>query len=193
MSNEKSDVNVNSEYKDRLFNFIFGSPENRKWTLSLYNAVNGSNYTDENEIEINTIKEVLYLGMHNDTSFLMSGMMNVYEHQSSFNPNMPLRQLQYLGSLYEGYVTKNKLNKFGSALIKLPVPKLVVFYNGIQEIEDEHILRLSDSFDDNHRADTKQHINQEADKPRADGGGLPAPVSVPGPGHQHKAHRRQPA
>ena len=158
MSNEKSDVNVNSEYKDRLFNFIFGSPENRKWTLSLYNAVNGSNYTDENEIEINTIKEVLYLGMHNDTSFLMSGMMNVYEHQSSFYPNMPLRQLQYLGSLYEGYVTKNKLNKFGSALIKLPVPKLVVFYNGIQEIEDEHILRLSDSFDDNHRADSDVEV-----------------------------------
>ena len=158
MSNEKNGTNVNSEYKDRLFNFIFGSPENRKWTLSLYNAVNGSNYTDENEIEINTIKEVLYLGMHNDTSFLMSGMMNVYEHQSSFNPNMPLRQLQYLGSLYEGYVTKNKLNKFGSALIKLPVPKLVVFYNGIQETEDELILNLSDSFEESHRAESDVEV-----------------------------------
>ena len=75
MSNEQRIVTANNEYKDRLFNFIFGSPENRKWTLSLYNAVNGSAYTDEKEIEINTIKEVLYLGMHNDTSFLISGML----------------------------------------------------------------------------------------------------------------------
>ena len=81
MSEEQKNVTVNKEYKDRLFNFIFGNPENRKWTLSLYNAINGSDYTDENAIEINTIKEVLYLGMHNDTSFLLSDTMNIYEHQ----------------------------------------------------------------------------------------------------------------
>ncbi len=158
MSNESKNVTVNGEYKDRLFNFIFGSPENRKWTLSLYNAVNGSDYTDENEIEINTIKEVLYLGMHNDTSFLISGMLNVYEHQSSYNPNMPLRQLQYLGSLYEGYVTKNKLNKFGSTLLTLPVPKFVVFYNGTKDAADETILRLSDSFDEKYRQDSDVEV-----------------------------------
>ena len=33
---------VNQEYKDRLFTFIFGGEENREWTLSLYNAINGS-------------------------------------------------------------------------------------------------------------------------------------------------------
>lgn len=59
-----------SEYKDRLFNFLFGSEENKAWTLSLYNAVNGSNYTDPSMITITTIKEVMYLGMHNDVSFL---------------------------------------------------------------------------------------------------------------------------
>ena len=158
MSNEQNNVTANPEYKDRLFNFIFGSSRNRKWTLSLYNAVNGSDYTDENEIEINTIKEVLYLGMHNDTSFLISGMMNVYEHQSSFNPNMPLRQLQYLGSLYEGYVKRNRLNKFGNTLIMLPVPKLVVFYNGFKETDDEVVLKLSDSFEEDHRAESDVEV-----------------------------------
>ncbi len=54
MSVEKATINL--KYKDRLFNFIYGSPENRKWTLSLYNAINGSDYTDENAIEFNTIK-----------------------------------------------------------------------------------------------------------------------------------------
>ena len=33
-----------AQYKDRLFSFIFGSEEHKDWTLSLYNAVNGSSY-----------------------------------------------------------------------------------------------------------------------------------------------------
>ena len=92
-------VTVNREYKDRLFTFIFGSEENRAWTLSLYNAVNGSDYTDEKQIQITTISTVLYLGMHNDVSFLISDDMNLYDQQSTFNPNMPLRKLQYAARL----------------------------------------------------------------------------------------------
>ena len=101
----------NPQYKDRLFNFLFGSEENRAWALSLYNAVNGSDYTDPEAIQITTIKEVMYLGMHNDVSFLIAGDMVLYEQQSTYNPNMPLRLLQYAGNLYEKYVKENKLNK----------------------------------------------------------------------------------
>ncbi len=144
--NEESSVNI--RYKDRLFNFIFGREENREWTLSLYNAVNGSNYTDASAIRFNTLGDVLYLGMRNDTSFIVSGMLNVYEHQSTYNRNMPLRLLEYVSDIYSGYITLHKLNKYGSKLIMLPVPKLVVFYNGKEDAEDEVILRLSDSFDE---------------------------------------------
>ncbi len=140
------EVTINNEHKDRLFTYIFGSPENKKWTLSLYNGVNKSSHTDENAISFNTIKDALYMGMRNDTSFLLMDTISVYEHQSTYNPNMPLRQLQYLGHLYEGYITTNKLNKFSDQLLELPVPKLVVFYNGLTEKEDEIILKLSDSF-----------------------------------------------
>ena len=83
----------NVQYKDRLFNFLFGAEENRAWTLSLYNAVNHSDYQDPDAIEITTIKEVMYLGMHNDVSFLIMGEMNLYEQQSTYNPNMPVRML----------------------------------------------------------------------------------------------------
>ncbi len=148
----------NRQYKDRLFNFIFGAEENKAWTLSLYNAVNGSDYTDPSEIEITTIKEVMYLGMHNDVSFLVSNEMTLYEQQSSFNPNLPLRLLQYSGNLYEKYVVKNKLNKYGSTLLKLPVPKLVVFYNGERDTEDEVELRLSDSFPEGAQADIEVKV-----------------------------------
>ncbi len=144
---------INKEYKDRLFNFIFGRDENREWTLSLYNAVNKSNYTDASVIEFNTLQDALYLGMRNDTSFLIADVMSVYEHQSSYNPNMPLRMLGYVDRLYSGYLTLHRLNKYGSTLVKLPIPKLVVFYNGSSDVNDEILLKLSDSFAEDRKAD----------------------------------------
>ena len=134
------------QYKDRLFNFIFGSEENKAWTLSLYNAINGSKYTDPDTIEIATIREIMYLGMQNDVAFFITEEMDLFEHQSTYNPNMPLRLMQYVGNLYEKYIIERKLNKYGKKLIKLPAPKLVVFYNGTDEQADETILKLSDSF-----------------------------------------------
>jgi hypothetical protein len=129
-----------------LFNFVFGSEEHRDWTLSLYNAVNGSRYSDPSVIEFTTIRETLYLGMHNDVSFLISSLLNLYEQQSSYNPNMPVRLLQYAGNMYEQFIVINKKNKYGKTLIKLPVPKLVVFYNGPDERPEEETLNLSDAF-----------------------------------------------
>ncbi len=87
-------MTLQKEYKDRLFTFIFGSSENKVWTLSLYNAVNGSHYSNPDDIEITTIKEVLYLGMHNDVSFVIDNQLSLYEQQSSYNPNMPLLRPQ---------------------------------------------------------------------------------------------------
>jgi len=138
--------NTTREYKDRLFTFIFGDETNREWTLSLYNAVNGSHYTDPSLIQFTTIKQVLYLGMHNDVSFLISDEMNCYEQQSTYCPNMPLRMLQYLSELYERYVADHEQRKHGSTRISLPRPKLVVFYNGITDQPEEKIDKLSDSF-----------------------------------------------
>ena len=89
--------------------------------------------------------------MHNDVSFLITeemiaAEMDLFEQQSSYNPNMPLRLMQYAGNLYEKYIIERRLNKYGKTRIKLPAPKLVVFYNGTDEQEDETILKLSDSF-----------------------------------------------
>ena len=144
---------VAREYKDRLFTFIFGREENREWTLSLYNAINQSSYANPEAIEFTTIKEMLYLGMHNDVSFIIANELNLYEQQATYNPNMPLRQMQYAGNLFEQYIVKHDKNKFGKTLIKLPVPKLVVFYNGTDDQPKEKILRLSDAFPKGAKAD----------------------------------------
>ncbi|MCI8578185.1 MAG: hypothetical protein HFG64_11880 [Lachnospiraceae bacterium] len=136
---------INREHKDRLFSFLFGSEPNREWTLSLYNAINGTSYTDPEDILFTTIDDAVYMGMKNDLSFILFHVMNIYEQQSTFNPNMPVRQLMYAGKLYDKYIHKNKLNIYGRRVVRLPAPRLVVFYNGAEQ-QDDRILHLSDAF-----------------------------------------------
>ena len=101
MANEKG---INRQYRDRLFKFIFGNPEHKEWTLSLYNAMNGTNYTNPDSIQLTTVEDAVYMGMKNDTSFLITETMNFWEQQSTFNPNLPMRILIYAGMVYAKYV-----------------------------------------------------------------------------------------
>ena len=137
---------INEKHKDRLFCFIFGRTEHREWTLSLYNAIQGSSYKNPEDIEITTMEDVIYMGVKNDVSFLLQWRMSIWEHQSTVNPNMPLRGLFYAGKLFDKYVHLRGLNIYGSRQLTLPVPKLVVFYNGKSDQPEERILRLSDAF-----------------------------------------------
>ena len=137
---------VNREYKDRVFMFIFGNPENRKWTLDLYNAVNGTDYANPDEIEYNTIENAVYMGMKNDVSFIVMSEMNLWEHQSSFNPNMPMRFFIYSGRLYEKYIELSEYNPYSSSLQKAPRPVCICFYNGTAEQPEKQVLTLSDAF-----------------------------------------------
>lgn len=135
---------INRKYKDKLFRFIF---HDKKDLLSLYNAVNGTDYQDPEELEINTLENVIYLKMKNDLSFLVGASMNLYEHQSTWNPNMPLRGLLYFAELYERHVKNNGYLLTKSKRIILPFPKYIVFYNGLEKDEDRRELRLSESFE----------------------------------------------
>lgn len=146
---------VNREYKDRLFKFIFCNPENKEWTLSLYNAVNGSSYTDTEDLTYTTLEDAVYMSMKNDVSFLMADdTMNFYEQQSTFNPNMPMRFLIYAGMVYSKYIEENKnYRKYSKKQQTAPTPKCVCFYNGATKKEDKVILKLSDSFKDNSTPD----------------------------------------
>ncbi len=149
---EKTRPREQRVYKSRLFSFIFGREENKAWTLALYNAVRGTDHTDPKDITINTLEDTVYMGMKNDLSLLVSDevclyrSMEIYEEQSSYNPNMPVRQLMYAGKLYDSYLYTAKLNRYGKKLLPLPIPKLVVFYNGEEKREDQVTLCLSDSF-----------------------------------------------
>lgn len=149
--NTEAEVKINREHKDRLFRLIFGSEGNKKNLLELYNALNNTHYSEVDDLQITTIEDVIYMGMKNDVSILIQSRMALYEHQSTYNPNMPIRGMMYAAKLYEKYIETNNLNIYGSTLMKLPAPQYVVFYNGSGEHEDEEILRLSDAFEVNER------------------------------------------
>ena len=141
-------ADVNREYRDRLFKFIFGNPANKDWTLSLYNAMNGSAYTDASQIRFTTIEDAVYMNMKNDVSFLVADTMSFYEQQSSFNPNMPMRFLIYAGMVYAKYIEQtDSFHPYSTAQQKAPTPRCVCFYNGSAEKEDRIILNLRDAFD----------------------------------------------
>ena len=137
-------VLVKRKYKDILFRFIF---KDKKELLQLYNAINGTSYKNPDDLLITTMEDVIYIGMKNDLSFLIANEINLYEHQSTVNKNMPLRGLLYLAKMYESYVETNGLNRYQKKLIPLPFPRFIVFYNGEEEIGEELYLRLSDAFE----------------------------------------------
>ena len=137
---------INREHKDRVFKFVFGNAEKKAWTLSLYNAVNGSSYTNPEEIQFNTIEDAVYMRMKNDVSFIISNEMNLWEHQSTFNPNMPMRFLEYACRLYEKYMAGSGYYGQSRKLQMLPRPHCICFYNGTEEQPERMVMKLSDAF-----------------------------------------------
>ena len=54
-------------------------------------------------------EDAVYMGMKNDLAFIMDTNLFLYEHQSTYNPNMPLRDLFYIASEYQKLVDKKSL------------------------------------------------------------------------------------
>ena len=133
-------------YRDTLFRMLY---RNKKRLLSLFNAVNGTHYDNPDDLTITTLECVLYLGMKNDVSCIIDMMMQLYEHQSTVNPNMPLRNLFYVSDLLQKYIYEEGLDIYSRKQIKIPTPKFVVFYNGDEEQPERKEIRLSKAFSAN--------------------------------------------
>ncbi|MCM1049778.1 MAG: hypothetical protein NC433_15280, partial [Clostridiales bacterium] len=131
--------------KDSLFRFLFGNDKEN--TLQLYNALNGTDYHDVSALRVVTLKNAVYVTMKNDLAFVLMGTLNMYEHQSTYSANMPVRFLIYLAEEYQKFVDKAESSMYGTKLISLPTPQCVVFYNGTSKMPEETVLRLSDAFE----------------------------------------------
>ena len=130
-------------YKDFVFRMLYSRKEE---LLSLYNALNGTDYQDPEQLEVTTLENAIYMNMKNDVSFLLDAEMMLYEHQSTWNPNMPLRDLIYITRLLEKYVNRESL--YASTPVRIPAPHFVVFYNGSSDVSEDVILKLSDAFEE---------------------------------------------
>lgn len=141
MPESKDLTPVNFMYKARIFEMLYSD---KKELLNLYNTVNGTAYDDPNELEINTLENAVYMSMHNDVSFLIDMKISLYEHQSTYSPNLPLRFLFYISNLYSE-ITKNA-NLYGEKIVKIPTPKFIIFYNGERKRPEKEILKLSAAY-----------------------------------------------
>lgn len=140
-SNDSDILSTNKKHKDTVFRMLFSD---RKELLTLYNAVNETNYDNPDELEITTLENAIYMTVKNDLSCVIDMRLNIFEHQSSINPNMPLRDLDYVSRSFRRFYDRHDI--YSERLIKLPNPKFVVFYNGVREQPERREFKLSDAY-----------------------------------------------
>jgi hypothetical protein len=137
-----TEIKTNRKFKDSVFTLLFSEKSN---LLELYNAIGNTNYGSDTDIRITTLDDALFMEQINDISFVIEGKLVVLiEHQSTLNPNMPIRMLLYIARTYEKIVDKSGL--YSTKKMSIPKPEFIVLYNGTEECPDKQVLKLSDMF-----------------------------------------------
>ena len=135
------------EYKSSVFAMLYEDKEN---LLDLYNGVNGTSLKNADDIIVNTLTDKdgvesgIFMKVKNDVSFIFDAYLNLYEHQSTVNGNIPLRMLLYVAKLIHVLVPGKELYREKAVL--LPSPRFVVFYNGTKDMPAKVELKLSDQY-----------------------------------------------
>ena len=129
------------KYKDRVFRMLFN---NKQELMVLYNAINNTNYENPEELQITTLENAIYLGMRNDVSFLIDSRLQLYEHQSTWNPNLPYRDLLYVADSYSKLIPQEEI--YRTTKISLPPPTFLTFYNGKEERPERYVMKLSELY-----------------------------------------------
>ena len=137
---------ANRNYKDSVFVDLFSEDKEAKENfLSLYNALHNTHLDSVSALTPLRLEQVMYMSFYNDVSYLVDNKMIILaEHQSTINPNMPIRCLEYVVRLYERILDTKE--RYARSLIKIPTPEFYVFYNGQEEYPAETVLHLSDAF-----------------------------------------------
>ena len=136
---------TNRKIRDTVFCHFMS---NESHLLSLCNALNDTSYDESSDITINTLEGSFFSNIKNDISFLLNNLMVVLiEHQTTINPNMPLRFLSYVDELYKCYTSTSHKKIYGGDLIKIPAPEFYGFYDGNDTSFEQQTLKLSDAFE----------------------------------------------
>lgn len=141
----------NREYKSDVFCMLMEYPE---YAADVYKALGGKSEVDPKMIEIKTLEKGISLSIRNDAAFIIDTDLHLYEHQSTYNPNMPLRSLIYLTDILKPMIKDHDL--YSRKLIKIPKPKFVIFYNGSEDRPEVEVQRLSEAY--SHAGDDEDSI-----------------------------------
>ena len=139
--------NANREYKNSVFVDLFSRDEKTRddAVIPLYNALHEDKVTRKEDIKFIHLDNVLFRKVRNDVSFLVNDKLVVLlEHQSTINPNMPIRFLDYVDGLYQ--IEIPPIQKLSQAETSIPEPKFYVIYNGKASYPTRKELRISDLF-----------------------------------------------
>ncbi len=135
-------IKVKRTHKDNVFRMLFSD---KNMLLLLYNAINNTNYTDPKVLKITTLDNAIYMSVKNDVSCVVDMKLDLYEHQSTVNPNIPLRDLDYIADTFSEFYSPKEV--YSSKQIKLPNPRFIVFYNGEQKQPAIKTYKLSDLYE----------------------------------------------
>lgn len=144
---KRTNKKPNRQYKDTLFRLIF---EQKEYALALYNAINHTDYTDVENLRVITLRDAMYINVKDDVGYVFHDIMNIFEQQASYNPNMPLRGLGYISDSLKEYISEvygDQSALFSGSLIHIPTPRFYVLYNGTRDQPAEKLLKLSDAYD----------------------------------------------
>ena len=132
----------NREFKDTFFRTLFHEEDR---ALELCNAVEGTNFPKGTPLKFYTFGDNSLTRRNNDFAVVVNDQLLTFQdHQSTINPNMPLRLLPSAAEiLYTWLVDKKSLYK--NKLVTIPTPKFYVLYNGTDKLIKNE-LRLSDAF-----------------------------------------------
>lgn len=134
-------MNANRTYQDTVFRKLFCTKEK---LIELYNALENTDYGPDTPVEITTLEDVFFIDRKNDLGFILADRFIVLaEHQATIAPNIPLRQLGYIGRTFERFLKDIQI--YGTKLQKIPAPEFYVLYTGDTPWNQDS-LRLSDSF-----------------------------------------------
>lgn len=141
-------MGANQQYKSSVFaDYLTEAGTNNSRLLEISQATGIVPEGTSPKIEVNTLKDVLYMDRINDVSFVVDGKLVVLiEHQSTVNQNMPLRMFLYLGRLYEKILDTSSV--YRKWLIPISTQEFIVFYNGTEKQDAQWVQQLSDAYID---------------------------------------------
>lgn len=136
-------MNGNREYGSDVFSMLM---EDKANALDVYNALNNTHFDNPEDVEITTLENFFSLAVRNDASFIVGTDMSFYEHQSTYCPNMPIRNLFYYTNTMEKRLKTARYNLYGKKVLQIPTPHFVVFYNGEENRPAKEVFKLSNLF-----------------------------------------------